>query len=261
MKILFWNLGKNDNYKPLVECVKKEAIDIVILCEHSNFSTDSFLDALPNFREGKHFMGKYRTQILFSERYDVKIIKEQGSYSVYTVMKDDEEYIIVGVHLPDRKNYEPGTRKNELKEVVKDVKDQERKDNCDKTIVIGDFNANAFDDELVSLYSIDAVLYKDVINSRETREYLGKTYKRFYNPTIDYLSEKKEQYGSYYYSGGERDIIWFSLDQAIVRKSLVNRIEEYRYIKKIGKVNLLSADKIPLKEISDHLPLLVEIGD
>lgn len=57
------------------------------------------------------------------------------------------------------------------------------------TIVIGDFNCNPFDEEIIQKDSFNAVLLKSLIVQQETIKYRDRVWRRFYNPIMHFLSE------------------------------------------------------------------------
>lgn len=88
----------------------------------------------------------------------------------------------------------------------------------------------------------------------------GKRYRRFYNPTMNYISEDLSNYGSVYYSSRIDSLYWFCYDQILVRKPLVNSITTLNYCRTIKSRSLIKK-KAPDKTISDHLPLIVNIKE
>ena len=109
----------------------------------------------------------------------------------------------------------------------------------DKTVVMGDFNANPYDEELLLPSAFNAMLFKGILRARGSRTWHGKSYPFMYNPTVNWLSEDTETYGSHYYSSGDG-------------------VRGYRYLRRIGETDLI-ASRRPKRKISDHLPLLVDI--
>lgn len=78
---------------------------------------------------------------------------------------------------------------------------------------------------------------------------------------LHYISEEKMNYGSYYYNdSSSKSLYWNCYDQVIVRRSLANLIQDVIYCKKINEQYLMN-EVMPNKSISDHLPLIVEIGE
>ena len=103
-------------------------------------------------------------------------------------------------------------------------------------------------------------LFKKIIIKNEIRNPKTLKKKRFYNPILQYISEDTEMYGSFYYEKGHMTPYWHCLDQVLVRKGLVNNVSYMEYLKNINKKDLLQNEK-PNEEISDHLPLLVNLQE
>ncbi len=259
MRVLFWNVNDKENSLLLAGCVAEHKIDIVVLAEHKNVDIGHFLELQPNYKVIRSMGACDKIQVLSSYQYLVTLKHEQHRYALFKIEHESEKYLMAGIHLPDRFTSDTSIRQAEIREIVRDICNLEEREKCCETFVIGDYNANPYDDEMVGILGFDAVLFKNVIEKQETHTVDGRRYKRFYNPVLDYISEDKKQYGSFYYTGGSKDIVWHCLDQIIVRKSLIDSIRSMKYLKKINKTDLIS-NTSPKKAISDHLPLLVEIG-
>ena len=129
----------------------------------------------------------------------------------------------------------------------------------DKTVVMGDFNANPYDEELLLPSAFNAMLFKGILRARGSRTWHGKSYPFMYNPTVNWLSEDTETYGSHYYSSGDgTSPVWNCYDQALVSRILMDGVRGYRYLRRIGETDLI-ASRRPKRKISDHLPLLVDV--
>lgn len=101
--------------------------------------------------------------------------------------------------MEDRRNYQTSDRINTIQRLVADIEQTEELFKCNNTIVIGDFNANPYDDELLSKYAFNAVLFKTIIDKSELTNPKTFKRKRFYNPILHYISEDTEMYGSFYH--------------------------------------------------------------
>ena len=143
---------------------------------------------------------------------------------------------------------------------MNDIKNLETSFKCNRTVIIGDFNANPYDDELLAMSAFNSVLFKDEILRSGSRTVDGITYRRFYNPILHYISEDSKMYGSFYHAQGSSTPIWHCLDQVLVSKSLANNVTNMKYIKTIGGTNLITRIR-PNSKISDHLPLVVTITE
>ena len=258
IKLLFWNLARNSIEKYIADIIIENDIDICIFAEYSNINFEMVLSQLNNSHTIIEGMGGCdKITLIARSGYDVEIRREQNRYTIYSVSDKTDSFIIAGIHLQDRLNSDSDTRKNTIRKLVKDIKEQEKLLKHDNTIVIGDFNASPFDEELVQKDAFNAVLFKDLILRKEYVVVERTEYRRFYNPMLNCFSEDDSTYGSHYYDPGIKSIYWYFFDQVIVRKSLVNRIERIEIIKAINNQRLIKAVK-PNSTISDHLPLLVK---
>ena len=259
IKLLFWNLKRNSIEKYIIDIIIENNIDVCIFAEYSGIKFDNVLLELKNnygLFDGNG--GCDKITMIARKCYTVDVRREQNRYTIYSVFSDNENYIIAGIHLQDNSHSDSETRKNTIRDIVADIKEQELSLKNDNTVIIGDFNASPFDDELVQKDSFNAVLFKDLIMKTEFVTFNSKKYRRFYNPMLNYISEDDSLYGSFYYSSGIKTLYWYFYDQVIVRKALANRIHNISIIKAIKNKRLVN-EIMPNKEISDHLPLIVEL--
>lgn len=258
MNILFWNLNKNNNIAHIEKCLEENHVDIALFAEFDN--NDFSKICVPNYSHFEGYGGCYHITVVKKSDIYLDMLRESSRYTIMKLVKNDKPYILVGIHLEDKISGDKDTVLYNIGCIVRDIEDFENEIACENTIVIGDFNANPYEKELVSVYGFNAVLFKDIINREKIRKYNKRKYKRFYNPTINFIEESGKNYGSYYYNKGSYTPIWNCLDQAIVRADLVNKIEKYSYLKKIDKTPLIKTTK-PNASISDHLPLLIKINE
>lgn len=262
MKLLYWNIHNNEVSSYIANCISEHNVDIVVLSEYGklDFESAAYVNEEP-FRvvRGRggcaHVCYIVRNDLVFTTR------SEQTRYSINTVSNHRKMYLLVGLHLQDRRNSCQEVRFETAQRLMEDVDKLRKSTHCNNVVIIGDFNANPFDKELIFPNAFNAVLYRGLIEKSESCEFAGRRYKRMYNPTVHFLSEDQKMYGSYYYlSSGNPGPIWNCLDQALVSKSLSDRVIAYEYIKQIGGVSLMKHVK-PDASISDHLPLLVDISE
>lgn len=262
LNILFWNLNRNSIEKNIIECLVENNIDIAIFTECNAIDIvqiEKNLGQMYVYIEGTQKDTKI--MVIAKTTLEVTIIQQQNRYSLCYVKNAIQEYLLVGIHLEDRRNYKIADRINlTIKPLVNDIVQAEKSFECDNTIVIGDFNAEPYSEELLSKYSFNAVLFKSIIEKSEFTNPDGLRLKRFYNPILHYISEDTGMYGSFYYEKKHDTPYWYCLDQVLVRKALVDNLAHVEYLKKINSTDLLSK-MIPNKNISDHLPLLVKLQE
>lgn len=262
LNILFWNLNRNSIEKDIVECLVENNIDIAIFAEYRAIDIVKIEKDLGRmYAYVKGLQKDTKIMIIAKTTLEVTVIQQQNRYSLCYVKNAIQEYLLVGIHLEDRRNSEVADRINKtIKPLVNDIELAEKLFECDNTIVIGDFNAEPYSEELLSKYSFNAVLFKAIIEKSEFTNPKSLPRKRFYNPILHYISEDTEMYGSFYYEDGHMTSYWYCLDQVLVRKNLVDMIKHVEYVKKIGNTNLLKKN-VPDKNISDHLPLLIKLQE
>ena len=258
MNIAFWNLAKNDNANSIAHMIKENKVDIALFAEHCNTDFTALCQQLEGFSQAFGHGGSDKVTLISKSGYIVRVRREQNRYCIYECTNDDATYLIVGLHLPANPNSNSEDRKCIIRNIVNDVESAEKEIGTDKTVIIGDYNASPFDQELIQKDAFNAVLYKELIKKTEYITSNGKRYRRFYNPMVHYISEESQMYGSFYYSNGIQSLYWYCYDQIIVRKSLMDRIVEVKYCKSIDKKSLLKK-VAPNDDISDHLPLIVTL--
>ena len=261
LNILFWNLGRHAVEDFIVNCIVENNIDIAVFTEFGSIDFAKIEKNLGKMYE--RIMGEQadrKITLISKKTISVLNIQPQNRYSIYNVKTAVKDYLLAAIHLEDRRNYQTTERMNTIQSLVKDIEQTEELFKCDNTVVIGDFNANPYDEELLSKFAFNAVLFKKIIDKKELTTYKGLKRKRFYNPILHYISEDTETYGSFYYSSGHMTPYWNCLDQVLVRKSLVNNIDHVEYLKEVNTENLLK-NAIPNAEISDHLPLVFSVQE
>lgn len=259
MNILFWNIKGNNLQRHIKQCLIENNVDVAVFAEYKG--TD-FLLLSKELNYSYHYVetigGCDKVALLVSKSVNATIKREQSRYALYEIETNEKHYIIAGVHLQDRHSTDTAVRIETIGRLMNDIKNLEQSSKCNNTIVIGDFNANPYDDELLQMNAFHAVPFKEVIRRSETRRIDGVSYRRLYNPVIHFLSEDEQNYGSFYYSQGSKTPVWHCLDHVLLGKSLIDAVYSLRYIKKIGKISLLKQVK-PDPSISDHLPLFAQL--
>lgn len=259
--ILFWNLKRNKIEDYIIDCIAENNVDIAVFSEFDGI----------DFTKIEKNLGKMYSRIMVVQddrkitlvaktTFSVTVVQQQNRYNIYNVKTAVKDYVLTAVHLEDRRNYKSAERLDTIKCLVADIEKTEELLKCSNTIVIGDFNANPYDEELLSKYAFNAVLFKTIIDKNELTNPNSLRRKRFYNPILHYLSEDTEMYGSFYHEKEYMTSYWHCLDQVLVRKCLANSINYVEYLKKINTKDLLE-NTIPNGKISDHLPLLVNLQE
>ena len=236
----------------------KYNIDIAIFSEYKSVDFHELCEQTPEYR-CIGLEGSKKILAIHKNNISLKLRREQNRYSLYSFWYNHDIYNIAGVHLPANPRAGMLERTEVIRLLVHDIGTLEKENKSEKTIIVGDFNANPFDPEMVNQSGLNAVLYKDLIIRKETDMFDGHKYKRFYNPMLTILSEEEKIYGSHYCDSGIVTLYWYMYDQVIVRKVLCDSIKSMQFCKNIDGISLVTKLGNPDKNISDHLPLIVEV--
>ena len=258
MKLLFWNINNKDNADLALACMREKEVGIAAFGE---FSGTEFSDELLKSSGYRPigYGGSDKVKIIAQESIEVLDCFEESRFTVLPMKIDKICFVMAAAHLVDRmSSADPEPRLVDIRKMMDVIHGYESELSINRTIVMGDLNANPYDKELLLPNAFNAMLFKGIVRNKTGRTWCGNEYPFLYNPTIHWLSEELENYGSFYYSGDCTNPIWNCYDQALVSPELMDSINSYSYLKRIGDRDLIAKVR-PNSKISDHLPLLVDI--
>ena len=262
MKVLFWNTCQNPNInRVLSELIAENNISLVVLAEYAG----EIHELLKSVGEIGINMQKYPT--IGCDR--IKIVGtelnispgRQTDYASFQIINDKD--IFCCIHLPSQIfGSSEGMREIAIQHIVTDIESTEKEIGTENSIILGDFNANPYDDECLKANQFHAIpYYKETLKG--TRTIAGEEFKMFYNPMWKFLGNSKEPFGTYYYSGNDlKNAFWNIYDQVVIRPSLKARFidSNLQILTKSQSYCLLNKQGYPeKKKISDHLPIIFEI--
>lgn len=267
MKILFWNINK----KNLIEELRSISIeydpDIIILAECQ--VSDAYVLSTLNV----NIKRKYQLPINPSNRLSIYVrlnrdavspLTDSGGVAIRHVTPPlGLDFILVAVHLPSKLHSDPPDHFALSVRLSNAICEAESRVGHDRTIVIGDFNMNPFEDGLISADGLHAVMDRSIA-MRENRIVQGEQKKFFYNPMWSRIGDMSEgPPGTYHYQSSKQVcFFWNTFDQVLLRPSLLDFFLEdnLKVITKFNGTNLLSASGKPnTTNFSDHLPVFINL--
>lgn len=171
------------------------------------------------------------------------------------------DVILVLVHGFDKRNYSIAKQELLMAQLVSALTFFETRIGHERSVVLGDFNANPFESPIASATGMNAVLSRTIAQS-ERRSILDKDYPYFYNPMWNLYGD--EPFGSapatfYYRSTDPLEFYWHMLDQVVIRPSLVKMFDfsALRIVTNINGKELRTKRGHPDEtRFSDHLPVV-----
>jgi exonuclease III len=201
-------------------------------------------------------IGCKRITLLGTKR-GVDIGPQSERYSIQIVNNDE---IICCVHLPSKLHGGKQRRRLVITSLIDDIRNLEITLNTDKTIIVGDFNENPYEDDFVNVDGLFAVSsYAEA--QKRVKIVEGKEFVMFYNPMWNLFGDFTEPYGTYFYNGDGEG--WNIFDQVIISPSLRKRFvdNQLKIITETLSKNLLKFNGRPDTQYSDHLPITFELED
>ena len=264
LKIFFWNLKRNRLANLIQLALQQNDVDVAAFAEVNQADFQRLIELLD---------GQYRPVEAIDDSAKTKLLVKSSICSQHastvinnltcTLMLDGVPVNASIVHLPDKRNDPHGDRRERiLRRLVIELNTTKTTCPGSFNMLLGDFNCNPFDPEMVKLDSLNSTFFKEVAKRLKVRDSYGSSYPVMYNPALEFLSESNSNQGSYYWGSGDCTYYWHSLDQIVVDWQLADCIIDCRYLRQIGDTKLISNSQ-PCSRFSDHLPLLVtmEMGN
>ena len=189
-----------------------------------------------------------------------------GAISGFGVSKTPSRpnLLVASVHLPSKvgggdANVIQATR---AQTVAREIAGFEDTESSRDTILVGDFNMNPFDPGLVTVNCLHGHMTRELAR-RDDRNYLGESYRRFYNPMWGLFGDRTPgPAGTYYWeSYNITNQHWAILDQVLLRPSLIDKLDDLRILDNDGSESLLGPNGYPTKDhVSDHLPVFFRLN-
>ncbi len=262
LTILFWNINEKPLASQIINLIQTRNIDIIILAEcplnyvtilESQIKSFGF-DLSPNedcpkitiFSKIAHVDLR---PIFSSNRMTLRLLKFNG-----------HQVFLSALHLLSKVNTNKIQQAAESYKYVKLIRDFEERSNNYKTIIIGDFNMNPFEEGMANYAGFNAVMTREIARKNE-RVVQYHNYMYFYNPMWSLFGDlNRGVSGTHYYKD---DYQWQMYDQVLIRPQLIENFEpdNLHILTTDGQVNFLKDDgKINTNITSDHLPITFSLN-
>lgn len=268
MTFLFWNIKRNPIQEIIGDIVEAHEVDFVILAE-CNVGEVTLLRELnrnnSTFSVSGPARGKIHVYVRFPKNW-LRALRTTLDLSICQLENPitNSKTIIAAAHLPSKRHYGTDELANIAFESREEIESVEREVCHSNTIVVGDLNMNPFEKGVVSFGGFHSVMDKKVA-LKGSRVVRGKRRGFFYNPMWSLMGDEScGPPGTFYYndSSSLQNFYWNTLDQVLLRPSLIPRFpeNELRVITEVDSYSLVSDSGIPKsRAFSDHLPLLFKV--
>ncbi|MBA3974467.1 MAG: hypothetical protein C0504_09655 [Candidatus Solibacter sp.] len=263
-RFVFWNMARKPQLTLASAIIHQNQVDVFLTAEFGGEGEQLLAQINTNGRSFD-FLPSRRTAglTLFSStlEFTARLLADLDRVSVYelSAIGKSQPLLLFLVHLPSKLYRSPDDQTAIASVLASDIRRFELEHGHRRTMVIGDFNMNPFENGMIGAREIHGMGAGDVAGgiSRTVR---GEQYSFFFNPTWSLLANRQgSAQGTYYYPGsGYYEHFWHTFDQVLVRPEIQKsfRHESLRVITMAGTARLLDSRGMPDKmKASDHLPI------
>lgn len=270
MRLLFWNTARLNNAELLGTLAREHNLDLLVLAEPGT-SLPNLLTELNREQKTLFFPDTNpglsdRLQIFY--RYEpaaVRLVEDAFDVAIREIAPPlRPSVLLIAAHLSSKLFQKSEDQLMSTPRLSRIIEKSEETVGHNRTLMVGDFNMDPFEAGMVGAEGLHAVMDRRIAlrNSRSVR---SERYRFFYNPMWTLLGDRADHpTGSYYYdSGSHVNYFWHIFDQVLLRPELLAGFTPERDIQILKSINgtqlVRGKDERPDPEISDHLPILVNL--
>jgi hypothetical protein len=273
VRILFWNVGRAELGALVAEAAHQEGADLVCLAE-SQEPVASLSVALNTGQRQPYLVP--RRGVPADLRRGLRLFVRLPTDSVEPLHDDHGivvrrvsppigfDYTFIGLHMRSKLFQDPADQPFAAVRLRKLIDDMEARAGHRRTVIVGDFNMDPFEQGVVAADGLHAVMTRKIaLGTHRTVD--GEQRYFFYNPMWSHFGDRLPSPPGTYFHGasGQTSYFWHMFDQILVRPELLPFFddESVKIITQIGRRSLLNKDGVPDKATaSDHLPLVFDLS-
>lgn len=264
MRFVFWNAAKKKVNGDIISLVRATGANVFALAEYADDPVDllgQFALAGLDFRRIPVIGCRLIT--LFADFNDslVSPFREADRYTIHEFrLPGKQPFLACFVHLPSKLHRSPEDQSYGASILRRDIEASEAAAGHTRTLILGDFNMNPFENGMVSVSALNSLPCLFTANAT-SRVHQGQQSFFFYNPTWSLMGDLDEVPGTYFH--GSPDSLshyWNTFDQLLLRPSLGQEFskESLKAITMAGTTRFACAKGRPVR--GDHLPITFEIN-
>lgn len=267
LDFLFWNIGGSDLTKEICQLVYQEDTDILMVAELGADPVELADTLTKRTKRPFHYVkvlgaqGYHRHVALLSAIPGLVARATREGMTVYTVnCICGKPFLLAAAHLRSKLYQGEQDALLNAKSCADYIRDVETEEGHQRTVLVGDLNANPFEDSVVAAEAFHGVMDPDLVLRKRRRRVRGKRYFFFYNPSWRFCGTPDGQpHGTYFYSNSCSVChFWNMFDQVLVRPALIDNFidQSLAIVSNVRNASLLTSTGRPSKgKYSDHLPL------
>ena len=269
LTVLFWNINGRNREKQCADLAHSHSVSILALAKCSRPKV--VLEALnPEGRAAEYHLVPSRTQCrvrLFAKFLPSKMQTEVETthYTIRRlVLAEGRELLLVVVHERSKLRRSETEQDGDFRELAQVIASIEDRRQHTRTLLIGDLNADPFQEGIYSADGLHGVNSRAVAQ-RGSRVVSGREHRFFYNPSWRFFSDSLSgPSGTYYRQKSERTCrFWHVFDQVLIKPSLLPFFSDgdATVVRGYNGTAFHRPNTIPDPDVaSDHFPIVLRLN-
>jgi hypothetical protein len=264
---MFWNLGGSNAIDQVASLCRTHGVDVLALAEapipsgslirRLNQGISIYRELMPEFAQRVRIFSRYPDGAL-------RPVFDDGHAAIRNLTPPlGMQVLVVAVHMPSKLWASERDQYYRIRELRSRIMEAEAAVGHQNTLVIGDLNANPFEESIAAADALHGVMDKQLA-LRTPRTVQGQAWDFFYNPMWSRLGDESPgPPGTYFHSGsGTLSLFWHSFDQVLLRPSLLPYydIHKLSVITDIDGTAIIDRNGSRPHGGSDHLPIVLTLS-
>jgi exonuclease III len=272
-KFLFWNTKRRPLENLVTELCRAHDVDVLILVENTATPAQMLLSLNKNSADYRYHHSPSGKTKLYSRLLHSSVVNVRDTLDTSfrrVQLSAGNDLLLVAMHLPSKLHMATADQSQICTRIARHIREEELKVGHMRTLVVGDFNMNPFEDGLVSSEGFHAVMTR-ALAAKGGRLVRQDDRPFFYNPMWNRFGESliRSSYGlrpagTYYYADSKPvSLFWHVFDQVLIRPDLLDCFDDQNLhiVTSAGDTQLVKTDQTPNSKVaSDHLPVVFTLN-
>lgn len=266
MNFIFWNIHHNPETFPIiVELLLKYDVDVFSIAEfpiQQKWKIINLLDAYGYKLQEPIMVVKNKIEYIHKNNISFERIDTGQRYSANQLSLGSMNINFIGCHLVDKRNFNEATQAQHARGFSRYIRGIENNAKNSRTIVVGDFNMNPFENGMIEIDALNSV-HSLSIASKKIRKYNKEEYPFFYNPMWKFYAKSPININGTYYcqNSNTNSLYWNIFDQVLIRAPLIPYFiyDSLNIIHSLPNYSLITKNNLINRIFSDHLPIFFSL--
>jgi hypothetical protein len=270
IKLAFWNVNGRTRNKLICDLAIEKGIDVFVVLESSSSSAATL--RMLQRKVSTRFLQPITTPRRFhvftrKKRFDLREVYADITNARLSILKLQLKSIDLNlglVHMPSKLYFSDADQTAHSVALSQQLRQHEERVGHRRTILIGDFNMNPFEDGLTNASALNAVMTAEIAGAI-TRIVQGVQYPFFYNPMWGFFGDRTGgPPGTFHYrNAGYVSYDWNIFDQVLVRPDALRWFcGDLEVVTRTKRTSLATTNGRPNRDkASDHFPIMFELNE